>query len=162
MIASLITALYLGQYIPAGEAMSFLYIYGACLILAEVALVSFGLLFLNGLMAIYIAYAIQTGDLLFLGIPIEWPLVFGVAFMEMLMLAVCLFFFLKQRKLKITTGIESMIGQEATVVEWHGRVGAVLIQGENWKAVSDQSLNVGKGDEVKIEAVQGLKVKISR
>src|SRR5262245_23422907 len=118
MITTLITALYLGQFIPAGEAIAFLYIYGVALILAEVALVSFGLLFLNGLMSVYIAYAIQSGDMLFFNLPVGWPLVAGVAVMEALMVAVCVYFYLRQKKLKITTGIESMIGQEATVVEW--------------------------------------------
>jgi membrane-bound serine protease (ClpP class) len=161
MIASLISALYLADMVPAGDAVTFLYIYGGLLLLAEITVVSFGMLFLNALLAFYVAYTIQTGTVLFFGVPLEWPLVFGIAFTELLMIALCVYMLMKHRRLKVTTGTESMIGHEAFIQEWNGKTGNVLVQGEPWKAYADKPLNLQRGDAVRVEAVEGLKVKIT-
>ena len=161
MIASLVTALFLSGFASAGEAATFLYIYGAMLLAAELVIVSFGTLALSGALALYVGYAIQTGDNLVFGVPIDWPLIFGIAFIEALAIAISVSFILRNRRLKVTTGKESMIGQKATVVEWDGAKGSVIIQGEPWKAFSDKALQLDKDSEVTVEAVEGLKVRIS-
>lgn len=161
MIASLITGFYLLDFVRAGEASTFLYIYGALLLIAEIGVVSFGLLALNGALAIYVGYIIQTGNNTIFGVDLNWPFVFGVAFVELTAIAVCAMVLIRHRRQKLTTGTESMIGHKAVVLEWQGMHGSVLIQGETWKAYSEKALELNKNSEVIVDAVEGLKVKIS-
>lgn len=161
MIASIIAALYLLQIIPASQAAVFLYIYGALLLLAEIGVVSMGALAFNGLLALFVGYSIQTGNNLVLGVPLDWPFVFGVGFVEFLLVATAAAFFIHYRSIKSSTGPESMVGETAVVTEWSGTQGGVVIHGEPWKAYSAHALELEKNSEVKIEAVEGLRVKIS-
>ena len=161
MIASLITGLYLTGMASAGEAATFLYIYGALLLAAELVIVSFGTLALSGALAIYVAYTLQTGDNLVFGVPLDWPLLFGIALVEAIAIIVPIVFIIRNRRRKVTTGKESMIGQKAIVTQWNGASGHVIIQGEPWQAYSSKPLDLTKDAEVIIEAVEGLKVKVT-
>jgi membrane-bound serine protease (ClpP class) len=161
MIASIIAALYLLQIIPASQAAVFLYIYGALLLIAEIGVISMGALAFNGLLALFVGYSLQTGNNMVMGVPLDWPFVFGIGFVEFLMLAIAIIFFIRYRRIKSSTGVESMIGAKAIVKDWNGTTGSVIIQGEPWKAYSSHALELEKNAEVKIEAVEGLKVKIS-
>ncbi len=160
MIASIITALYLSGVITAASAANFLYISGVMLIVAEIALGVFGMVAFNGFLAIFVGYMIQTGDNLFLGIPLDWGLVFGIAFVEFALLAVSVGIILHHRRIKLTTGAESMVGHKAAVIAWRGKKGTVLIQGEIWAAQSDDEMELSKDEEVTVREVQGLTVKI--
>lgn len=161
MIASLITALYLLGLVSAQKAYVFLYLCGAMLIICEVAFTVMGILAFNGVLALYVGYVIQTQQNTIFGLPVDWSLLFGLAFIEAALLIACFFIVLRTHKMKVSTGTEAMIGHKAEIVEWHGTKGAVRIQGENWKAWSEKELKLSRGDEVSIASVDGLKVKIS-
>ncbi len=68
MIASLLVLLYLTGVISASSAIASLYIAGILLIIAELGIVSFGTLALNGLISIYAAYIIQSGNDIIFGL----------------------------------------------------------------------------------------------
>jgi membrane-bound serine protease (ClpP class) len=63
------------------------------------------------------------------------------------------------RNRKPLTGIESMVGKEAKVVKWKDANGMVFINGELWKATSDDPLL--PGDEATIDKVDGLLLKVN-
>lgn len=156
MIASLITALYLMGAISAHNAATFLYITGVLLIIAEIGFTVFGILAFNGLLALFVGYAIQTGDTQFLGFDIDWSLLFGVAFIELSVVVVSAMVVLHYRKRKLSTGLESMVGDSAEIVEWKGQQGSVRVQGEIWKARAEQPLSLKKNEKVQVSAVDGL------
>lgn len=160
MIATLILALHLAGLIPAASAINFLYICGALLIVAEFFVVSMGLIALNGVIALFIAYSLQTGDNLILGVPIDWPFLFGLAFLEVVLIGIVVLVYLRMARRKVTTGTESMVGDSAEIIEWSNGKGRVLAQGEPWKAAGSGSFK--KGDSVKITAVEGLILKIKK
>lgn len=160
MIASIILALYLGAYIDPGEAATFLYVYGGLLIIAELAVVSYGLIAFNGLLALAVGYAIQTGSNQIFGLNIDWGFWFGVSFVEFLLVAAAIILIIRYRKIKTTTGAEAMVGQKARIINWNGKNGMVLADGENWKAVSNAAMELNKDDEVTVLAVEGLTLKI--
>ncbi len=153
MIASLIILLYLAGIIPLSSAIPSLYIAGALLLIAEIGVVSFGLLALNGLIAIYAGYTLQAGTDLVFGIPIGWEVLFGIAFVEVLIIAVVITVHMWLRSQKTTTGIEGMINQPATVLDWSGTKGKVRFEGEIWEAHSAAEMDLTKDDTVKIESV---------
>ena len=160
MIASIITALYLLNIIPAQSAYTFLYVCGLLLIAAEVVVTSYGLITLNALMAFAVGYAIQTGNNQLFGIELDWSVLFGLAFTEAFILGVVGVTIIRYRKLKATTGKETMIGKRAQIIRWDGQKGTALIEGETWKAISEAPMELDKDDEVTVQAVEGLTLKI--
>lgn len=161
MIISLISALYLLNVVTAKTAYTFLYISGILLIAGEIAFTTYGLVGFNGALAIYVAYVIQTGDeAMFFGLPFDWSLLFGLAFLEFFILTVATFVAVRFAKIRTSTGKEAMVGQKARVIAWSGKSGTVLAEGENWKAESDQPLELQKDESVIISAIDGLTLKI--
>lgn len=162
MIATLILLLHLAGVIPAGEAINFLYISGVLMLIAEVFVTSLGMLALNGCIAIFIAYALQTGDNAILGVPLDWPFLFGVATLELVLIGVTAALYLHYRHKKVTTGTESMVGETGEVVEWHETKGRVRVQGEVWKAASETALSLNTEAKIRVKAVEGLVVIIEK
>lgn len=158
MIASLITALYLMGVIDIQSATTSLYVAGIMLLVAEIAVVSFGLLAFNGLIALYAAFTLQRGTDIVFGISIGWATLFGIAFVEIFIIAAVVSIHIWLRKIKTTTGVEAMIGATATVLTWDGRKGTVRIEGEIWQATSDQEMDFNAEDEVKIKSVGKMKL----
>ncbi len=161
MIASLILALYLWGVVSAPAAGLFLYLTGTLLLVGELFVTTFGIVALNGLLSLYVAHALYSGSQTILGLPLDWPFVFGIAFVEFGMIACSALVILRFRRKKVTTGIEAMIGAQAKVIEWKGSEGSVRAHGEIWKAESSRKMNLKRGEIVVIEAVDGLTLKIS-
>ncbi len=70
-------------------------------------------------------------------------------------------FGLKAQKKKKMTGMEGMIGEIGTVIsDFKGGKGKVRVHGEIWNAVSEDNLK--RGEEVKVVAVEGLKVRVEK
>lgn len=63
-------------------------------------------------------------------------------------------------KRKSTTGIESMVGETATVIEWSGKTGRIHVQGEDWQAYADEDITLHKNTRVIVARVDGLKIKV--
>ena len=161
MIASLITALYLLGAMSAAHAATFLYICGALLILGELAFTLFGILAFNGLLALMVGYTIQTGNNVIFGLNVDWSLLFGIAFIEMFIIALSVFIVLKYHGRKSVIGGVDMEGETAEIVEWDGKKGLVRIQGEIWKAESQQALDLSANDKVMVSAVDKLTLTIT-
>ncbi len=161
MIASLILLLYLTGTITIESAMSSLYIAGALLIIAELGIVSFGLIAFNGLLAIYAAYALQTGSDLIFGVPVGISTLFGIAFVEIIIIGAIIFVYVWLRKQKAITGKQAMIGEKATVIEWDGTSGSVNFEGEIWKARSKNKIELSEGDNVTIKSIDKLELTIT-
>jgi membrane-bound serine protease (ClpP class) len=61
-----------------------------------------------------------------------------------------------------STGMESMIGQPAEIVDWQGHKGRVRIQGEIWQAFSDDNYDLPPGERVFVSKAEGLSLKIRK
>lgn len=161
MIASLIIALHLMGVITIESATTSLYVAGALLIIAEIGIVSFGLLFINGALAIYAGYALHMGRDLIFGIPIGWSVLFGIAFIEISVISIVIIVHLRLKNMKQVTGTESMIGEQATIIDWDGTQGSVRYEGEIWKAKSSTDINLNPDDAVTVSAVNKLDLTIT-
>lgn len=161
MIASLIIALHLFGVISVESAVTSLFIAGILLIIAELAVVSFGLVALNGLIALYAAYTLKTGNDAIFGVTVDWPVLFGIAFVEIMIIVIIVAVFTWLRKQKKAVGKEAMIGEKATILEWDGKSGNVRFEGEIWKAQSDEIMELNADEEVTVDGVNKLILKIS-
>jgi membrane-bound ClpP family serine protease len=120
------------------------------------------MLALSGALSLVVGYAIHKGEMTLLGLPVDWSLLFGIAFIELVIIAVALIIIRRVQFRKSTTGVESMIGEPAEVIGWAGTKGDIRIQGEIWKAWSDSAFKVSKGDTVTVQSVDGLKIKVTK
>ncbi len=63
---------------------------------------------------------------------------------------------------KQVTGREGMIGLQGTVIVPLTPVGAVMVNGERWKAKSVDGDNIEVGEDVEIVRVEGLTLRVVR
>lgn len=158
MIASLILILHFLGLLPQDIAVTTLYIAGILLIIAEIGVASLGVLALNGLLALYAAYALQNGATIFFGVEVGWGLFFGIAAVELAILLSGIYTWKRLKRIKTDTGAEGMIGRKAAVLSWSGRKGRVQYEGEAWQAVSEKDLDLAIGEDVLIRRVDKLKL----
>jgi membrane-bound ClpP family serine protease len=88
--------------------------------------------------------------------PIIIAIVLAVAFVVFVIYAI-----VKGQKLKVSVGVEEMIGKEAVVQTALNPKGTVLAEGELWTAIAEDS-TIEAGEEVIITKVQGLKLWVTR
>ncbi len=62
---------------------------------------------------------------------------------------------------RIVTGSEGMLGAQGMVVEALNPVGAIIVKGERWKAVSVDD-NIEVDENVEIVELEGLTLKVKR
>lgn len=131
------------------------------LLAAEVFVPSFGILGITGVIALVVGADIvieSAGP----NAPIDWWTVSGV-------LVVIIAYFgisagVVYRALlakKRYAGIESLMGEEAEIVEWSDREGLVSVQGELWQAFSERRYpDLASGQTVQISGHHNLKLQI--
>lgn len=149
----LLTGLYALTALPVSYAGVALILLGLGLMTGEAFAPSFGILGIGGTVALLLGGAILIDT----DVPqfrIAWPVLGAVALASLAMTLVLARLALSARRRTIVTGREQMIGSVATVVDWSGGKGHVLVHGERWKAISTGELSVGT--KVGVTALNGL------
>lgn len=156
---SLILAFFAFQTLPVNYAGVLLILLALVLFIAEINVVSYGMLTVGGLVAMVL------GSVLLFDSPESWlRLSWKVILMTVLVAAG--FFVLIVKKALIaqrrptSTGREGLIGEEGTALSSIDPEGKVFTHGEYWDARSDTP--IAAGDRVVIEAVEGLKLKVGK
>ncbi len=88
--------------------------------------------------------------------PIIFAIVLAVAFVIFVIYAI-----VRGQRLKLSAGVENMIGKEAVVQTALNPKGTVLAEGELWTAIAEDS-TIEPGEEVMITKVEGLKLWVIR
>jgi membrane-bound ClpP family serine protease len=88
--------------------------------------------------------------------PIIVAIVFAVAFIIFVIYAI-----VKGQRLRLSAGVEDMIGKEAVVQTTLNPKGTVLTEGELWTAIAEDS-TIEPGEEVTITRVEGLKLWVTK
>ena len=154
---SLILAFFALQTLPVNYAGVLLILFGVILFIAEIKVISHGLLTVGGIIALVL------GSLLLFESP-DPALRVSLNVMIPTLTVICLFFagiialVLKAQMRKRRTGKEGMAGEEGNAVTDIYETGKVFIMGEYWNASSEKP--VEKGRRVRIVQVEGLKVKV--
>lgn len=156
---SLILAFFAFQTLPVNYAGVLLILLALVLFIAEIKVVSHGMLTLGGVIAMVL------GSLMLFESPetylrVSWSVI-GVT-----VLATAGFFVfavtkaLRVHRLRPTTGREGLIGEEGWAESGIAPEGKVFVRGEYWDAWSDEPIAVGT--KVVVEAVQGMRLKVKR
>jgi len=158
-IICLIVGLYALNTLPLNYAGAALILLGLALLVAEAFIASGGLLALGGLAAFTIG-ALMLIDTDVAAFRLDWRLVAGATAVLGGTAFLLLTYGLAAQGRKVTTGEQGLIGQTGTVLDWSGAQGHVHVDGERWKARSNDAL--AEGDEIKVTRVEGLTLVVKK
>ena len=156
---SLVLALYAMQTLPINYAGLLLIILGVVLLIAEVNVMSYGLLAMSGAISIFLG-SIMLIDSDDPAMQISKMILYPTLGMTFLFSVGSIYLAKKAHQLVTTTGMEGLLGEVGVVKETLNFEGRVLIHGEMWMAESDTVISVG--EKVSVEVVKGLKIKVRK
>lgn len=154
---SLILAFFALQTLPVNYAGILLILFGVILFIAEIKIISHGLLTVGGIISLVL------GSLMLFESPdpalrVSWSVMIPTVTVICLFFAGVIALVLKAQMRKKITGKEGMVGEEGKAVTDVNEDGKVYIKGVYWNASSDKP--VEKGRAVRIVKVEGLKIKV--
>ena len=152
-VICLLLAAYSVQLLPLNYAGLALLIFGIALIVAEAMIPSFGILGIGGIIAFSIG-GLMLFDTEIEAFQIAMPIIAATATISALLIIVTIKIALKVRKNRVTTGINSLIGESGQALTDFEGEGQVRVGSEIWHAVCGAPIK--KGDTVNVESVQGL------
>ena len=156
---SLVLALYAMQTLPINYAGLLLIILGVVLLIAEVNVMSYGLLAMSGAISMFLG-SIMLIDSDDPAMQISKMILYPTLGMTFLFSIGSIYLAKKSHQLRTTTGMEGLLGEIGVVKETLNPEGRVLVHGEVWSAESDTVISVG--EKVSVEVVKGLKIQVRK
>jgi len=155
----LILAFYALQVLPVNYAGLALILFAIILFIAEIKVVSHGLLAVGGVISLFL------GSIMLFQSPDEYMRLSLSVIIPAVLVTSAFFIFaatmaIQARLRKPTTGMEGLIGEVGIVSVPISPEGKVSIHGEFWNATGDQ--NIEKGEKVQVIGVDNLKLKVKR
>ena len=155
----LILAFYALQVLPVNYAGLALILFAIILFIAEIKVVSHGLLAVGGVISLFL------GSLMLFRSPEEYMTLSLSVIIPAVLVTSAFFIFaatmaIRARLRKPTTGMEGLIGEVGIASTPIAPEGKISIHGEFWDVVSDQ--NIEKGDKVQVIGVTNLKLKVKK
>jgi len=155
----LILAFYALQMLPVNYAGLALIFFAIILFIAEIKVVSHGLLAVGGVISLFL------GSLMLFRSPVEYMRISLSVIIPAVVVSAAFFIFavtkaINARLKKPTTGMEGLLGEVGSASTPIAPEGKVSIHGEFWNAVSDQ--NIEKGQKIEVTGVVNLKLKVKK
>jgi len=155
----LILAFYALQMLPINFAGLGLILFAIILFIAEIKVVSHGLLAVGGVISLLL------GSLMLIETPTEYMRISLSVIIPAVLVSAAFFIFavtmaIRARLSKPTTGMEGLIGETGTAATSITPEGKVSIHGEFWNVISDQ--NIERGEKVQVVGVDNLKLKVKK
>jgi membrane-bound serine protease (ClpP class) len=157
----LILAFYALQMLPVNYAGLALIFFAIILFIAEIKVVSHGLLAVGGVISLFL------GSIMLFRNPVEYMSISLSVIIPAVLVSAAFFIFavtkaIHARLQKPTTGMEGLIGEVGIAATPIAPEGKVSIHGEFWNAVSDPMQNVDRGEKVQVIGVGNLKLKVKK
>jgi len=154
---SLILAFYAFQALPVNYAGVLLIVLGLILFIAEIKIVSSGMLTVAGMIAMVF------GSLMLYESPspalrVSWSVILVTVLVSSAFFSVVVAKALSAHRRSPTTGREGLIGQVGVAETGVAREGKIFVRGEYWDAWSDQPIDAGS--PVKVLGVEGMRLKV--
>ncbi|HJV33492.1 nodulation protein NfeD [Geomonas sp.] len=156
---SLILAFFAFQTLPVNYAGALLILLAIILFIAEVKIVSHGILAVGGCVAMVL------GSLLLFPskepyLRLSWWMIGGTVLATLVFFLVVVAKVIEAHRQKPLTGVEAMLGAVGTAETDITPEGKVLLHGETWQARSSEP--IGKGEKVEVTGVEGLCVSVRK
>ncbi len=158
---ALLLALAAFQVLPSNSTGVLLLLFAALLVVAEAFVPSFGVLGIGGIVAFALG-SVLLFDTPESTIAVDRTLIAAaVVAVSGAMLAIG-YLVLRARRRPVTTGAEGLVGEVGVVREPSASGGRVFVHGEDWDAISDNTLHVGDRVEVtRVEPELRLRVRLA-
>ena len=157
---SLILAFFAFQSLPINYAGLLLILFGIMLLVAEIKIVSHGILAIGGIVSMALG-SLMLFDAPEIGLRVSWwaivPMVGATAGLFLFVIAAGVRALAGRQLL----GPSGLVGQLATVKERLAPEGQVLVSGEIWRAVAEGE-PVDAGARVRVVAVDGLTLRVAK
>lgn len=165
---SLILAFYAFQTLPINYAGLLLMIFGIILFIAEIKIMSYGLLTVGGVVSILLgSLMLVDTNLPYMRLSLNVIIPTVLFFSGFSVIAINLA--IRSHKQKIVSGIEGLIGEIGEARTDMDPVGDIFIHGERWRGEIIQpdgdtsgKNKVSKGEKVVVKDVIGLKLKVKK
>jgi membrane-bound serine protease (ClpP class) len=154
---SLLLSFFALQTLPVNYTGMLLIIFGVLLFIAEIKVMSHGLLTIGGIIALIL------GSLMLFDSPdpalrVSWQILIPAVATISLFFAAVIALVVKAQRQKQYSGEQSLVGEEGEAVTDIRADGRVFVEGEYWYAFSDQK--VQKGRKIRVVTVAGIKLKV--
>ncbi|MDH7567985.1 MAG: nodulation protein NfeD, partial [Armatimonadota bacterium] len=159
-VTALLLALYSMAVLPINTVGLLLMLFGVGLMIADIKVPSHGILTAGG------AVAFAFGSFMLVRSP-EPFLQISVRLIGAATLVTTTFFLLivgaglRAQRLRVTTGLEGLLGQSAVAKSDLTPEGVVLAEGERWRAVSESG-PVAAGERVKVVGLDGFTLRVRK
>jgi membrane-bound serine protease (ClpP class) len=155
----LILAFFSLQMLPINFAGLALILFAIILFIAEIKVVSHGLLAVGGVISLFL------GSLMLIDSPTEYMKISLSVIIPAVLVSAAFFIFavtmaVRARLSKPTTGMEGLVGEHGIATTPIAPEGNVSIHGEFWNVISDQ--NIERGEKVQVVGVINLKLKVKK
>jgi membrane-bound serine protease (ClpP class) len=156
---SLVLALYAMQTLPIDYAGLLLVLLGALFFIAEIGVMSYGLLSLAGVVSIFLGSTmlIDSEDP---AMQISQGILYPTLGLAIAFSIGIIVFATRTRNLKKQGGADGILGETGVVKETLNPHGSVLVDGELWEAECEGE--IVEGEHVIVESVEGLKVGVKK
>lgn len=155
----LILAFYSLQMLPINFAGLALILFAIILFIAEIKVVSHGLLSVGGVISLFL------GSLMLIESPAEYMKISLSVIIPAVLVSAAFFIFavtmaIKARLKKPTTGTEGLVDEIGVAVTDIDPEGKVLVHGEYWNATSDEKIE--KDQKIQVVSVKNLKLHVKK
>lgn len=156
---SLLLALYAFQTLPVNYAGVLLIIFALILFIAEIKIVSHGMLAVGGIISMIF------GSLLLFESPepylrVSWDVILTTVLATALFLLFAVTKAVQAHRRRPVTGREGLVGETGRAESELAPEGKVFVRGEYWDAVSDEP--IAAGEKIVVVAVEGMRVRVKQ
>ncbi len=155
----LLLAMYAFQVLPVSYAGLALILLGIGLMAAEAFAPSFGVLGMGGIVS-FVVGSVMLMDRSVPGYQIALPVIAGFSAVSVLLLVFALGMVLKSRRRAVVSGVQHLLGACAVVETVQSGVARARLDGELWELACEEP--VRPGDTVKVDAIDGLTLQVSK
>ncbi|MBI2554044.1 MAG: nodulation protein NfeD [Candidatus Rokubacteria bacterium] len=157
---SLILAFFAFQTLPINYAGLLLIVFGVILLIAEIKVVSHGILSIGGIVSMLLG-SIMLFDAPEAGISVSWWVILPTVGATGAFFAFAVTAGVRALFQKPTTGYSGLIGQVAVARSPLDPAGEVFVHGERWRAVAEGGA-VAEGEPVTVTGIDGLTLKVTK
>jgi len=156
---ALVLAFYSFQTLSASFAGVALILLGFVFFIAEIKVVSYGLLTLAGAVSVLLGGLMLFNQPSLGGLAVSFPMLVSTVVGLIAVVAAVAFVALRAQLRRVVTGIESIAGQRGLAKTALNPKGTVLVAGELWEAES-VSGEIKEGAAVVVDSVEGFRVRV--
>ncbi|NSW94283.1 MAG: nodulation protein NfeD [Bacteroidales bacterium] len=159
---SIIVAFYSLHTLPVNYAGLALIIFALILFIAEIKIVSHGLLTIGGVISLILgSIMLIDSESTLEAIKISWQVIMVIVILTTAFFIFAIGFGIKAQSRKPATGIEGMVGETGEAISNLDPEGQVSVHGEIWNAESPDGF-ISQGSKVKVTGVSNLKLIVSK